>query len=152
MGVSLNINIDRREVFGEVEKKTSYMGSRGPEGGRSYDSVRATSSDESVLERFFQECVSDLVSAFRRYLVSSGDISGNTSHYQFVLSLPSSFDTTQSEGLRADVRNYFVLLISGRWLSLTGNGGDSLLEDASATMRSLLGKLFYRKRPVRMFS
>jgi hypothetical protein len=148
------VTIRKCEVYQEVEKITSIIGSRtAGDSGSLYKQVWASSSDAPVLDTFWRDAVSGIYTIFKRYL-SPSSVEYNVHAFDrdevFTLSaqMPSGFDENLTGDVVNNMKSFFVATIVSGWFGL--KFPDRAQEYAAAAIGygdAIKDKLFFRKTP-----
>lgn len=134
-------------VFAEVGRLTNYAGSKmdGDEGA--FQRVSTTGSDKDMLGQFWQQACDGVTEALKRFIKAGNQL---TDGYEVTLELSSSFDTSLSDSLQANLQSYITLYIVSRWYKLTNKGdAESYATEAAVQLDEAMSKVFYKKKPTR---
>ena len=149
------LTVNKANVYNEVAKTTSYIGSKKESGQGSYERVFTSDDDRLMLERFWNECCDEATACFKQFLtsVSSTGYANNvdlSADYSVTLTLPSSFDAALTSSINSVLFNYFVKGICGRWLNVAEKDeAATYAAESAALFNDLTQKIYYRKKPTR---
>lgn len=143
------LTISKRDVMDEVKQRTSYSGIKMGD-QNALDRIGTIDEDEIELDRFWEECRSDVAQAFIRLLKSEGMNSNDADKYNVSLNVSESFDDALLPSMELGLFNFFVQSIVTRWFMFTNKQevesnakiGMSILDDVRQ-------KAFYKKLPSR---
>ena len=137
------LNIKRDSVMAEVEKASAYAGCKSAD----FDRIAALDSDMTLLGGYWREAVAELVGKLRLFMVSA--ITAE-SLFELKLDLPAAYDEAQTPALEADIFNFLVAAILGRWYEVAYKEEASRQRDKAAMILiSAHARCCYRKRPRR---
>lgn len=153
----INLSVNKANVYDEVAKTSAYAGSKKmAEDAGAYARVFTTDEDRLLLERFWVEACNNATNILKPFLVSVKtqpishgiDISRN---YNVELEVSSSYDDTLTESVETSLYSYFVLAILAKWYAVANNvDAEATALEASASMKDMLQKIYYKKKPVRV--
>lgn len=146
---TIEIRIERKDVYEEVAKTTDYTGSKlieSDEGAR--DRILSTDEDLKTLGRFWEESVAVANDRLKGMYVEGSLPSAEV--YEATLEVSVAFDKALVPSVRAALRSYFIKSIVGKWYRFTNKSesGDYFAE-AGMMMEDAMRKLYSRKRPRR---
>lgn len=145
---SATLTIDKKKVYGEVARTTSYVGAKKTDDETAYDRIFTTDEDQEMLERFWDECRTTAVDHLKRFL-SYEDTDGD-GEWTVSLRLPDQFDVRLEGSMERSLFSYMVMGICAKWYSFTDR--DSVVgyaEEAAASMEDVLRMAHHRQRPRR---
>jgi len=144
---TVNISINKSNVFEEVAKTTAYIGAKKLEGaGAAYDRIFTTSSDQEMIARFWSESADVVTNLLQRFItsVSSGDT------YQIALSMSSRYDQNLTSSISSAMFSFFVNNIVAKWCEITDKDNvKDYADNASALLLDIKEKIFHKKKPTR---
>jgi len=149
------LTVNKANVYNEVAKTTSYIGSKKESGQGAYKRVFTSDDDRLMLERFWNECCDEATSCFKQFLFAVSGVSYNnyvdlSAEYSVGLSMPSSFDEELTGSINSVLFNFFVKGICGRWLNVAEKDeAATYAAEAAALLNDLTQKIYYRKKPIR---
>ncbi len=137
----------------EVAKQTSYIGAKitTADGSNSYDQVFTTNDDYAMLERYWREAINATTGNLRKFIKSVSATPANPSVdpnevFSLVLSMPTRYDSSQTETIQASLFSYFTNFITSKWLSVAYKTDAEYYERyATESMKEILLKIFYKK-------
>lgn len=144
----LHFPINKIGIYDEVARTTSYTGAKmeGDEGA--YERIFTTTADQEQLERFFQEARGTFCQVMRNYIKNEIDMADG--RYDLFLTLSSSFDVNLGSSMSQDIRNYYILSITGKWFVYTNkNEAASYAQAAAGMLEQIHRKACHRTGPKR---
>lgn len=142
----VSLNVTKSDVFLEVAKTTAYEGKKDKDDAKAYERVSTTDSDQTMLDRFFDEAATIATDTLKRFIKTVANDKG----YSVTLSLSSAYDTNLNAALQKGLFSFFVNTIIAKWDKLANKGNvDSYEDEANAALLDIQAKIFYRKPPSR---
>lgn len=130
-------NINQSEVFEGVFKITGYTGKNIPE-EKAFDSVVATTDEESLLADFWNDTISELLCELKRYKpVLEEKEEGAT----FKFELPESFDSNGVSCIENSLCSYVVNRICAKWFYISKKDEVAYYERECANLLVRIGRL-----------
>ena len=154
--IEVTLTVSKQLVYDEVAKTTSYTGAKMQGDDAAYDRIFTTDSDRSMLERFWTEACNAATEQLKKFIVEVSDNSEGSTidlsrDYVVGLELSSSYDNNLTESVQASLFSFFVSVIVSKWYKFTNKEEtESYAADAVGMMNDVMGKIFYRKKPVRV--
>lgn len=154
--IEVTLTVSKQLVYDEVAKTTSYTGSKMADDDKAYDRIFTTDGDRTMIERFWTEACNAATEQMKRFIVSVSDNSENNTvdlsrNYVAQLELSSSYDNNLTESVQASLFSFFVLAIVSKWYKFTNKDeAGTYAADAVGMMNDVMGKLYHRKKPVRI--
>ena len=111
---SVNININKANVYVEVAKTSSYSGAKMiDEAPNAYEKIFTTDEDRMMLERFWREACNQVTDLFKPFLESVVELSEShgidlTANYTASLSLSSSYDPNLTNSIQNSIFSFFT--------------------------------------------
>jgi hypothetical protein len=150
----MNIIVRKCEVYQEVEKITSVIGSQTvTDSGSLYKQLWASPDDAPVLDMFWRDAASDVYNMFRRYLSSSSvEYSMHESNREEVFVLetetPVGFEENLTMDILNNIKSFFVATVVSGWLALKGSErAAGYASEAVGYGSSIKEKLMFKKEP-----
>lgn len=142
---TITLNIQRADVYLEVDKTTDYTGSKlieGDAGAR--ERIAATQTDLKTLSRFWEEaCVTANERLKEMYVESSLPTAED---YEVKLQVSVAFDKALVPSVEATLRSFFITLITGKWYVFTNKGeAASYMSEAGSLIEDVRRKLYARR-------
>lgn len=104
------IVIDKTTVYAEVEDITGYIGKSTGD----LENIPATDDELNILNRYWDDAISNIFGIIRRYSTMADDSSKVT----YTLTLPSNFNANAETPLKKSMRQYIVNFICSKWFSI----------------------------------
>jgi hypothetical protein len=150
----MRVSIRKCEVYQEVEKITSIIGSRtAGDSGSLYKQVWASPGDAPTLDTFWRDAASGVYDLFRRYL-SSASVEYNIHESErdeiFVLDaeMPTGFEDKLTNDIINNIKSFFVMIIVAGWFGLKlPDRAEEYANDAMVYGASIRDKLLFKKDP-----
>lgn len=134
----------------EVAITTAYTGEKMTDDKNAYDRISTVDEDESHLERFWEECRSDLCQELIGLVSYEGTGGTGGKEYQLKLEVSVAFDSALLPSMNLSLFSYFVQGIAAKWYIYTNKNEAGEYADKAATlMDDIHRKAMYKKRPVR---
>lgn len=145
--IEIVLTINKKSVYDEVAKTTSYTGAKMDGDDEAYDRIFTTDEDQSMLERFWSECKNTVCNALKKVLVSELD---NDGEYRLTLGLSNAFDEALADSMQRSLFSFFVMNITSKWYTFTNKGeATGYATEAATYMEDIMRKAFYKKKPTR---
>lgn len=139
--------IQKRDVYDEVAKTTSYAGAKMVDDDNAYNRIFTTDEDQTMLERFWSESKSMIAGNLKKVLGSEQEMNGE---YTLILELSNSFDKTLLDSMRRSLFSFFVTSITSKWFIFTNKEEASAYATTSAgDLEDVMRKAFFKKKPTR---
>lgn len=144
----ISIKIDRKAVFDEVARTTSYTGAKMEQDEEAYKRIFTTDEDEEALSRFWNECRVDVCEILKKfYTGESSDAAGN---YEISLELSSSFDPVLTETMQNELFSFFVMGIVAKWYVYTNKAeAQQYTQAAASLLEGVHRKACHKRKPQR---
>lgn len=143
---TITVNISKIGVYDEVAKTTSYIGAKSVNENIAYNNVFTTDDDVLMLERFFNEAASSVISRIGRYIQSSG-FTPDTGDLAIKLKLSSRSNDALVATVGNSLFSYFANFITGKWMQfINGESASIYLGLADVSMSEILSMLSMRTR------
>lgn len=150
---NVNFNIPKATVLAEVRKTTEYVGKKMPSGGAlpvgdesAYDTISATESDDTMLERFFVESCGLVTDVIKRFATAI-----QPQEYSATCKMPSNYDYTMTMSIEDNFISAVVNAILSKWFLMSNKTeSDKYASNAAANLVEAKQKVYYRKSPVRV--
>lgn len=155
--ITVEFNINKRLVYNEVAKATSYIGKNKmtAEDEGAYERVFASDADRLMLENYWNDAADRLTGRVRLFLteVSTSPASDTLqldNNYYLKLTVSDEYNPAMTDSIQTGMFNYFVESIIYNWLTLQ-NDDDAKVHAAQAVilLQELTDRLYSRKRPQR---
>lgn len=141
------ITIDKDKVYDEISKTTSYTGSKMTGDDGSYQRISTTESDDTMLERFWDESKNAVCDRIKQFLISETE---EDNKFILTLDFSNSFEGNLIDSMESSLFSFFVMSITAKWYAFTNKGESADYAAASsAHMEDFLRKSFYKKKPQR---
>jgi len=150
----MEVRIRKCEVYQEVEKLTSIIGSQTiTDSGSLYKQVWASPHDGPTLDTFWRDAVSGVYDLFRRYLSSCAveyNIHESDGDEVFTLEaeMPIGFDDKLTGDIKNTMKSFFVATVLAGWFGLKYPvKAEEYANEAVGYGSSIKEKLLFRKDP-----
>ncbi|MDO4165550.1 MAG: hypothetical protein Q4D56_14390 [Bacteroides sp.] len=144
--IEIALTVNKDEVYEEVAQTTSYTGAK-MDDEHAYDRIFTTDEDQTMLERFWNECKNTVCNSLKKVLDSEAE---TNNVYKLTLNLSSSFDSTLTESMQRSLFSFFVMSITAKWYTFTNKAeATGYATEAATYMEDILRKAFFKKKPVR---
>lgn len=130
-------SIHRAKALEGVFKITGYTGKNIPE-EKAFDSVVATTDEESLLADFWNDSISDLLCELKRYKPVMEEKEGGVT---FKFELPESFDSNGVACIENSLCSYVVNRICAKWFYITKKDEVAYYERECANLLIRIGRL-----------
>lgn len=138
----MNIIIDKTIVYAEVEDITGYTGKNSGD----VDKISATEDELNILDRYWDDAISNAFNIIRRYSTMTDD----TSKVTYALTLPPNFNSGAEVPLNKNMRQYIVNFICAKWFNLVKPEEVKTYDALCINIASNISKLIMeRTKPVR---
>lgn len=152
--MEIQLTIKKLDVFNEVGRATAYYGTASGEGAPGYDTAAATPDDRELLETYWRGAKNDILRLSQRFtpLELSAATNNQTAdtHEDFTLSLtmPATWDTNTTEGLRNAMRLYLIHDITAKWaMRAIPSAAEGMATQSTADASTITQLLHHTKRP-----
>lgn len=145
---TITLNVNRQDVYTEVDKTTDYTGAKlNDKDNGARDRIAATEEDLKTLSRFWEETCAVTNERLKEMFVGSSLPSDED--YSVTLQVSVSFDKELAPSVEATLRSFFIVMVTGKWY-VFANKGDckDYFEEAGALMEDIRRKLYSRRRPM----
>lgn len=153
--IEINLNIKKSVVYNEVSKISSYIGAKRIDADKKvYERVFSTDDDRELLERYWRETKSSLMSILSRWLqgVSIPENSQTVDDaevWAVKLHLPDTFKAELAYGIDEDVLSYMINNILFKWLAVSEpKEAEYYGVMAENKKGEITRKLLYRTKPI----
>lgn len=150
--------VNKRHVYEEIAKTTSYAGAKDAADETAYDRVFTTDADRLMLERFWREACNAVTDQLKPYIKNvneqpeSNGIDLNRD-YEAELELTSRFDMSLKDSIENSLFSFFVNSIMGKWYKFTNKDEvESVTADAIGMLTDAMRKITYKKKPEQRLS
>jgi hypothetical protein len=171
--MEITLTISKEDVMKEVATTTAYTGAKMDTDATAHDRISTVDEDESQLDRFWDECRSDLCQELIGMVTFEGETTGRviggtilplataatseaaqaaivTPHYELRLDVSKSFDSALLPSMKVSLFNYFVMGIAAKWYVYTNKQEAGDYADKAATLLDdIHRKAVYKKKPTR---
>lgn len=145
--MTIDFNIDKDAVMTEVAQTTSYTGDKMQGDDAAYDRIFTTDEDRSQLERFWNECCTDVCEVLKNVL---GDSSVDASGFHMRLELNASWDPKLQRPMEKELFSYFVTAIAGKWFVFTNKEeAADYAKGAQSFIEGVHRKAVFKRKPTR---
>lgn len=142
---TITLNINREDVYREVDKTTDYTGSKlqnGDENAR--DRIMASEDDMKNLSRFWEEACATTNERLKEMVESSSLPSAQD--YSVTLKVSVAYDTVLTPSVEATLRTFFITFITGKWYVFANKGeSEEYMGQCVELMEDIRRKLYSRK-------
>ncbi len=146
---TINIKIERADVYGEVAKATDYTGSKLMDSDETArDRILATDEDMETLSRFWDESVLSVNESLKEMLVngaSKTDDKGSTA-YVAEIEVSKSFDKKLTASVESTLRSYFIAFIIGEWFKFANKSESADYFAQAVELITAAERLLYSRR------
>ena len=144
--MTIEIILDRTQVFEQVNKITSYIGSKtkSDHDTMSYAVIATTSYNNELLENYYDDALNSLATLFKPFLSATAVEDARTT---FTLEMPSNFAAVLLDSLQKEVDSFAVDFILSLWLTLCGVPAEMYAKKAAASLEAISVKLYTRMAP-----
>lgn len=143
---TIEIHINRNDVYEEVAKATDYTGSKQTEADdKVRDRILAADSDLEELSRFWDEAESALNEKFKELLIAGTSDAGGY-HGKFEVS--KAYDKSLNSSVTSSLRSYFIASIICQWFKFANKSEAPEYQDRAQSMLDGTERMLYsRKKP-----
>lgn len=138
---TMSVNISKQKVYDEVAKTTSYIGAKSVSENVTYNNVFTTDDDSIMLDRFWNEAGSDILSRLSRY-VQSGTFDTDSGDFSVTFRLSSRCNDSLTATAVNPLFSYFVNYITGKWMQFINGESASVYLGLSEVSVSELISIF----------
>lgn len=138
---TMSVNISKQKVYDEVAKTTSYIGAKSVSENVTYNNVFTTDDDSIMLDRFWIEAGSDILSRLSRY-VQSGSFDTDSGDFSVTFRLSSRCNDSLTATAGNPLFSYFVNYITGKWMQFINGESASVYLGLSEVSVSELISIF----------
>lgn len=138
---TMSVNISKQKVYDEVAKTTSYIGAKSVSENVAYNNVFTTDDDSIMLDRFWNEAGSDILSRLSRY-VQSGSFDTDSGDFSVTFRLSSRCNDSLTATAGNPLFSYFVNYITGKWMQFINGESASVYLGLSEVSVSELISIF----------
>lgn len=144
--MTIEITLDRTQTFEQVNKITSYIGSKtkSDQEMMSYAVIATTSYNDELLQNYYDDALNSLVTLFKPFLSATAVEDARTT---FTLEMPSNFAAALLNSLQKEVNSFVVDFILSLWLTLCGVPAEMYAKKAAASLEAISVKLYTRMAP-----
>lgn len=144
--MTIEITLDRTQTFEQVNKITSYIGSKtkSDQDMMSYAVIATTSYNDELLQNYYDDALNNLSTLFKPFLSTTAVEDARTT---FTLEMPSNFAAALLDSLQKEVNSFAVDFILSLWLTLCGVPAEMYAKKAAASLEAISVKLYTRMAP-----
>lgn len=144
--MTIEIILDRTQTFEQVNKITSYIGSKtkSDQDMMSYAVIATTSYNDELLQNYYDDALNSLATLFKPFLSTTTIEDARTT---FTLEMPSNFAAALLNSLQKEVDSFAVDFILSLWLTLCGVPAEMYAKKAAASLEAISVKLYTRMAP-----
>lgn len=144
--MTIEITLDRTQTFEQVNKITSYIGSKtkSDQDMMSYAVIATTSYNDELLQNYYDDALNNLSTLFKPFLSTTAVEDARTT---FTLEMPSNFAAVLLDSLQKEVNSFVVDFILSLWLTLCGAPAELYAKKAAASLEAISVKLYTRMAP-----
>lgn len=144
--MTIEITLDRTQTFEQVNKITSYIGSKtkSDQDMMSYAVIATTSYNDELLQNYYDDALNSLATLFKPFLSTTAVEDARTT---FTLEMPSNFAAALLNSLQKEVDSFAVDFILSLWLTLCGVPAEMYAKKAAASLEAISVKLYTRMAP-----
>lgn len=144
--MTIEITLDRTQTFEQVNKITSYIGSKtkSDQDMMSYAVIATTSYNDELLQNYYDDALNSLATLFKPFLSTTAVEDARTT---FTLEMPSNFAAVLLDSLQKEVNSFVVDFILSLWLTLCGAPAKLYAKKAAASLEAISVKLYTRMAP-----
>lgn len=144
--MTIEITLDRTQTFEQVNKITSYIGSKtkSDQDMMSYAVIATTSYNDELLQNYYDDALNNLSTLFKPFLSTTAVEDARTT---FTLEMPSNFAAVLLDSLQKEVDSFAVDFILSLWLTLCGVPAEMYAKKAAASLEAISVKLYTRMAP-----
>lgn len=146
----MNISISKKEIFNEVEKRTSLEGYLSPD---NYDSVLANQDRGALLDSYWVEACSSVVQLLKRYITSSVVEHSLTSYnadevFMIKAEMPARYNSLLDGSVATDIKMFIACNILSGWFKVVApESAVKYVDEANGYTEDLKSKLLFRDAP-----
>ena len=146
----MEISVSKKEIFNEVEKRSSHEGYVMPE---RYDNVWANKERGELLESFWINGCTAVVQIMKKYLSSTTVEHSLTSYdsdevFNLKAIMPERYDSNLDGSVLTDIKMIIALSVLHGWMSVSApESSAKYLEESKGYSDDLILKLLHRKSP-----
>lgn len=146
--MTLTININKVDVYKEVDMTTAYIGAKDKEDGSSYVHISTVEENREKLNSFFAEAVKSFYGMCGRYL--NGIDSKDANVLSVTLGMPENWNDSHKGMMDETVQSYLCCYVVSQWLMFVKRDEvQEYLTKAAALRDRIVKTLEERKRPER---
>ena len=144
--MTIEITLDRTQTFEQVNKITSYIGSKtkSDQDMMSYAVIATTSYNDELLQNYYDDALNNLSTLFKPFLSTTAVEDARTT---FTLEMPSNFAAVLLDSLQKEGDSFAVDFILSLWLALCGVPAEMYAKKAAASLEAISVKLYTRMAP-----
>lgn len=144
--MTIEITLDRTQTFEQVNKITSYIGSKtkSDQDMMSYAVIATTSYNDELLQNYYDDALNSLATLFKPFLSTTAVEDARTT---FTLEMPNNFAAVLLDSLQKEVNSFAVDFILSLWLTLCGVPAEMYAKKAAASLEAISVKLYTRMAP-----
>jgi hypothetical protein len=144
--INITLTIDKGEVYEEVAKTTSYTGAKMSD-EHAYGRIFTTDEDQTMLERFWNECRNTVCNSMKKVLASESEAGGV---FSLSLELSNSFDEALAESMQRSLFSFFTMNITSKWYTFANKEeATGYASEAATYLDDIMRKAFFKKKPMR---
>lgn len=144
---NVKIIIEKTKILEDVRMQTAYAGAKSGDDKGIFLKVAALRSDDELLTGFWRGLCGRITDVLKDFNLVA-DISDQ--RMEISLELSGSYDETLTPSVASDIESAIASGVTARWFSITCPEKVAEYEAlAEGKIRSFVGKLCHRKRPVR---
>lgn len=136
----------------EIAKTTAYIGSKNIEADSSaFDRISTTDENAEMLERYWEECKSNLVSTITGVSVEVPAEAEPATKFSLGFDIPSGlWNEELQDAMQHSMFSYFVNGMLAKWLVLTNKPDvETYATQSAANLLEIQRMVYKRKRPER---
>ena len=145
--VITTIKVNKKDVYNEVAKTTSYTGAKMAD-EFAYERIFTTDEDQNMLNRFWDESKTTITNSLKKVLNSEEENSAG--EYTLQLELSSAFDSTLQDSMQRSLFSFFVMNITSKWYTFVNKSeATGYATEAATYIEDIKRKAYYKKKPTR---
>lgn len=141
----ITFELTRSDIYTEVEKTSAYVGDKMIGQEDAYQRIRATDENRELLQRYFNEALSEVTQIIKGFYESTRNIGDIVC---IDLSVPNNFDQRLEKDIENTMFSFFVNFILSRWFIITNKEEATIyIQETDNLKKELQQKLYARRRP-----
>lgn len=142
----ITITLNKDHILNEVAKTTAYVGDKMVGQEDAYERISTTEENTEILNRFYEESISDFIQIIKNYYYARVDRNEITT---VSLDMPNNFEAGLVADMNKAVPSFCTNFVLSRWFIITNKEEATIyIQEAERIKTELTKKLYARKRPM----